>query len=291
MMRECEIAIAVLHVVSPILINNIVSDQSNLLLCLQKILLKYISQESPLLIAFPATENDTVQTSPTTDNLQLVGSLLRSINMENLWPVYVYQLDTDIDSNISVTLPFKPHSYVIFIWPEKDEMRLRGILILLMQKLSRGMYFNPKARFIIVVAGHHSEINRVISYYSMILWRVMRIVNFVIIVANSETHQYGVNEDVYGLQESNKYDIYSYFPYEGRRCGDNFEAVLVNQCYSENAVELSNNIDLFPNKVPDDFAGCSVTVVTDDTEPYEINVNKSTDLYQSTGLTFRGLKR
>jgi hypothetical protein len=170
-----------------------------------------------------------------------------------------------------------------------DEKQLAAILPSQMWKLYRGIYFNPKARFVIVVAGHHSEINRVISYYIKFLWGVMRIVNFVIMVANSETYQYGVN--VNGLQESNKYDIYAYFPYEGGRCGDNLEAVLVNQCYSENAVELANNMDLFPNKVADDFEGCSVTIVTDDTESYEINVNKSTDLYQSTGLKFRGLIR
>jgi hypothetical protein len=110
-------------------------------------------------------------------------------------------------------------------------------------------------------------------------------------VANSKTHQYDVFEDVYVFQESNKYDIYSFFPYEGGRCGDNLEAVLVNQCYSENAVELANNIDLFPNKGPTSFAGCSVAVLNNDKEPYEININKNTDLYQSTGFKFRGLKR
>jgi hypothetical protein len=109
-------------------------------------------------------------------------------------------------------------------------------------------------------------------------------------VENSETHQYNVFEDVYGLPQSNKYDVYSFSPYENGRCGDNLEAVLVNQCYPENAVELSNNIDLFLNKGPHDFEGCSVTVVKNDGEPCEINVNKSTDLYQSTGFKCRGLK-
>jgi hypothetical protein len=159
-----------------------------------------------------------------------------------------------------------------------------------MLKLVTAIGFNPEARFIIVIIGHPTEINGFLSEFIKVLW-YMRIVNSVIMVANSETHQYDVFEDVYVLQESNKYDIYAFFPYEGGRCGDNLEAVLVNQCYSENAVELANNIDLFPNKVPDDFAGCSMTVVTGDTEPYEINVNKSTDLYQTTGLKFRGLKR
>jgi hypothetical protein len=140
-----------------------------------------------------------------------------------------------------------------------------------------------------VVEGHLSEIMGFIFEFIKNLWYKMRILNFVIMVANSETHQYDVFEDVYVLQESIKYDIYSFFPYEGGRCGDNLEAVLVNQCYSENAVVLSNNIDLFPNKGPTSLAGCSVDIVTDDTEPYEINVNKSTDLYQSTGLQFRGL--
>jgi hypothetical protein len=91
--------------------------------------------------------------------LQLVGSLLRSINTVNIWQVCVYQLDFKIDSIISVTLLFKPQTFVILLGPVMDAMQLPDILVSQMLRLLTGIYFNPKARFIIVVAGHSSKIN------------------------------------------------------------------------------------------------------------------------------------
>lgn len=67
-------------------------------------------------------------------------------------------------------------------------------------------------------------------------------------------------------------------------------AVLVDKCYVENAGELSYNVDLFPNKVPNDFAGCPVTVLMDVAEPYVVKPNKSTDGYENEVFRFRGLE-
>jgi hypothetical protein len=203
------LTIAFLPVVCPFLIKNIVSEQSNLVLCLQKILLKYIAQERPLLISFPATTNDTVQTSPRTDNLQLVGSLLQSINMVNIWPVYVYQLDIDTHSNTSVTLHYKPHSYVIFIGPGKDEILLYDTLVSQINILSSDIYFNPRGRFIFVVTGYRLETNNFLFCSNRTLWINFRLEHFIIVIADPEPYHYNTNEDVYGLVESNNFDMYS----------------------------------------------------------------------------------
>jgi hypothetical protein len=290
MMRECLITITILHVVSPFVIKNIISEQSNLVLCLQKILLKHIAQERPLLVSYQATVNDAIQTSPGADNLQLVGSLLRYINVEDLWPLYVYQVDNSgTFNNTPVILPHKPYSYVIFIGPEKDDERLRGALYSQMLPLVAGTYFNPTARFIIVVSGYCSEIENFLIFIFWLVGKGLKVENLVTVIAKHEPSQYDINEDMYGLVESKNFDIYSYFPYEGRRCGDNLQPVLVDRCYIEHAGELSYNTHLFPNKVPNSFAGCPVTVLMDTAEPYLVQVNKSADLYENEVLRFRGL--
>jgi hypothetical protein len=264
-------------------------EQSNLVLCLKKILLKYIAQENPLLISFPASEDDAVQTSPRTDNLQLVGSLLQSINVENIWPVYVYQLGSETLNNAAFILPYKPYSYVIFIGPEKEELRLLHTLQSQLMDLSSGMYFNHRAVFIIVVIGYRSEIKNLLNYMSM-LWMDFRIDKFITMTAKSDHSHYGIHKDMHRLVESKDFDIYSCFPYEGGMCGNNVQAVLVDRCYVENSGELTYNIDLFPNKVPNNFAGCELTVFFVPGEPYVVGVNESTDLHENAHFTFRGLK-
>jgi hypothetical protein len=90
--------------------------------------------------------------------------------------------------------------------------------------------------------------------------------------------------------ENKHFDIYSCYPYEGGKCGDNLQAASVDQCYDENYGDRSYNISLFPNKIPNNFAGCVVTVLIIPVEPYVMAVNKSIDLYKNASSTFRGLE-
>jgi hypothetical protein len=183
-----------------------VSEQSNLVLCLQKIL---HGQERPVLVSFPANANDVFQKSSNTSNLQLVGSLLQSINMENTWPVYVYQLGSNNLKNIPDLLRCKPHSYVIFIGPEKEKERLLDSLSSQLWDLSSDVYFNRCARFVIVVTGYRSEIRNLRHDGCSTLWIGYKIENFVIVTAKPEQPHYGINEDKYGLEENKHFDIYS----------------------------------------------------------------------------------
>jgi hypothetical protein len=110
------------------------------------------------------------------------------------------------------------------------------------------------------------------------------------VTAKPEQPHYGINEYIYGLEENIDFDIYSCYPYEDGRCGDNLQAVLVDQCYDENSGELSHNTNLFPNKIPNNFAGCVVTVWGSFGAPYIMGVHEGTDLFKNATITFTGLE-
>jgi hypothetical protein len=92
-------------------------------------------------------------------NLQMLGFLLRIINMVNICPVYVYQLDSEALHKTPAMLPSKPQSYIILIGPETEEERLIDSLLSQLTNFSSDVYFNRRARFIIVVTGYRSEIS------------------------------------------------------------------------------------------------------------------------------------
>jgi hypothetical protein len=86
------------------------------------------------------------ETSPNTSNLQLVNSVLRYTNMENLWPFVVYQLESEPLNIIPAILPYNPQGYVIFIEPENEQRRLNDSLVSQVMTLGESLYFNPRAR-------------------------------------------------------------------------------------------------------------------------------------------------
>jgi hypothetical protein len=117
-------------------------------------------------------------------NLQLLGFLLRSINMVNIWPVCVYQLDSEALHKTPAILPSKPRSYIILIEPEEE--RLIDSLISQLTNFSSDVYFNRRARFIIVVTGYRSEISVLLHDGCSMLWIDFKIDNFVIVAAKPE---------------------------------------------------------------------------------------------------------
>jgi hypothetical protein len=170
-----------------------------------------------------------------------------------------------------------------------DEERIYESLVSQMGALVRGTYFNSNAKFVIIVNEYLSDVQAFLLYSNNLLWDDARIENVLIVIEKYEPPQYDINGDIYGLVESKNFDIYSFFPYDGGRCGDNNQAVLVDQCYIENAGELSNDTYLFPNKFPDSFQGCLVTAVVLAAEPYAVEVNKSRSLDENGVFKFRGL--
>jgi hypothetical protein len=225
--------------------------------------------------------------SSKSDSLDLVNVVLRNINKETVSPIYEYRLDRKFLNSTEVILSYKPHSNIIFIRPQKEYSRLLDSLSSQLNALSPETYFNPRARFVIVVTGYCSKTTDFLPKGIDMLWSRFKVENFVIMVPNLNQSQYGINENVHGLLKVKDCDIYSWFPHETHHCGELFKAVLVNMCYAENGGELLHNVQLFLNKIPNNFAGCSMSALVPNIEPYSVGVINVT--VPKTVFNFKGV--
>jgi hypothetical protein len=98
-----------------------------------------------------------------------------------------------------------------------------------------------------------------------------------------------INEDMYGLVDTRNFDIYSWFPYKGNYCADNFNAVLMDQCGSETLDTFLYSLSLFPNKIPHKFSGCRSTAHVKVINPYVMITDNYTDSYGRTVFRFTGI--
>lgn len=261
------------------------SEQGYLVMCLRVILMKHITQVEHLVVSFPATTNGIMIKSSKTDALQLVDIVLRMINKEALWPLHVYQLGV----NTSVILPYKPHNYVIFIWPEKSDSQSAETLY--SQLLTLSANFTPQAKFIIVVTGYYSEITSFLSRCNCYFWIVFNMVNFILMVPKLHASQYSVSGDKYRLVETKNFEVYSLFPYEENGCGKKCRPFLMDQCQAENVGQFLYNTPLFPNKIPDIFPGCPLVAFANNLKPYMMLINTYTDSYECSSDEFAGIER
>jgi hypothetical protein len=86
-------------------------------------------------------------------------------------------------------------------------------------------------------------------------WNNFKISNLVFMIPRPHSEGRDVNENMYGLVDTQNFDIYSWFPYKSNYCADNFDALLMDQCGSETLDSFLHNVSLFPNKIPHKFAG------------------------------------
>jgi Ligand-gated ion channel. len=284
-MIKCVTLFATLQIISLSPIDLPVSRDFHFVSCLQTILQKHITQGTDLVVSFPAYTNDTVLTLSKTDTSQLVHSVLRDINRETGLPLYVHQLDTENPPNYPFNLPYKPDSYIILHDP-MNELRL---LLIQLKTLSHHIYFDRHAKFIFVVTGYFADINTFLQRAIKNIWLKFKIVNFVFMIPRLDSDGCGVNEDMCGLVDTRNIDIYSWFPYKGNYCADNFSAVLMDQCGCETLNEFLHNISLFPNKIPHKFAGCPTIVKADVSSPYLMLTDSYTDSDGRAVLTLTGI--
>jgi len=140
-----------------------------------------------------------------------------------------------------------------------------------------------------MVNGCFTNVNHFLQKVINNKWAHFKIANSVLMITRPDSDGCDVNEDMYGSVDSRNIDIYSWFPYKGNNCADNFDAVLVHKCGSENLDDFLHNVSLFPNKIPRNFAGCPSIAFVELLGPYL----KLTDNYTVSGgrtvLSFAGI--
>jgi len=123
-----------------------------------------------------------------------------------------------------------------------------------------------------------------------VLWSQFKAENFIFVLPSPNHSQYSINENVHCLEEmNNDCDIFSWFPYEANHCGEHFQAVPMDKCYMENVGEFSHNIQLFRNKIPNNFAGYTKSALVPSIEPYSVGIINNTDFQGQSVLYLRGV--
>lgn len=289
MMIKCVIMFATLQIVSLSLISLPVSRDFHFMSCLRTVLRKHVPQGTNLVVSFPAYTNDTMLTSFRTDTLQVVDAVLQNINKETRWQLHVHQLDTKHPDGWPLNLPYKPDIYIILLGPEKESDKLVKFLVSQLNVLSSPIPFSPSARFIFIVTGYCANIAQFLRWVIVNIWVNFKIANLIIMIPRPDSDRRGINEDMNGLVETKSIDIYSWFPYEGNSCADNFSAVLMDQCRSETFDTFLHNVSLYPNKIPRKFAGCPCSAFVAVVSPYVMLTDNYTDSAGRTVGMFSGI--
>ncbi|KAJ4431189.1 hypothetical protein ANN_19786 [Periplaneta americana] len=124
-------------------------------------------------------------------------------------------------------------NYVIFIWTH-DEADIYEVLEDQLNTLKELTSWNPRVNVIVVVED--------------------------VYLSSQHTGSHGV------LGKTTPTHLYTYFPYQDELCGEVKDVVLIDTCVDDSL--LHRNVDLFPEKIPTNFKGCTIKVGTIGFDPF-----------------------
>jgi hypothetical protein len=211
--------------------------------------------------------------------------MLGNMHEETLWPLYVSQGER-ADEVTTVTLTDRPHNYIIFTGPNGKDGDVAETLVGRLEALKSWPSWNPRGRFFVLVTARDSESPHSLALkISGTLWNMNKIVNVVILIPNSGTSV--LKDSANG--EVSKLDVYTWFPYRAGSCAEPTQVVLLDQCLLDGNGKLSEEVSLFPSKVPNNLNGCPLRVSTRHHAPYVILTSNTTDANGSVTYVYKGL--
>jgi hypothetical protein len=232
------------------------------------------------------------------DNLQTVNALLGKLHEETKWPIELFQPRGNGTGNTSVL----HHSYILFVWNEeasslneKLEYQMKALVNQVLN-LRYSTSWNPRGRFLVVAPDSSNEPPHVLAaHICYVLWRVATIVNVVVLVPNKFAYRPLHAMSTTNTAAADRLNLYTWFPFEMGICGELEDAILLDEWVFENNDRFSENADLYPVKVPNNFMGCPITVGALGIDPYVIvtenyTQNNGSTAYKLTGLSIEILK-
>ncbi|KAJ9601664.1 hypothetical protein L9F63_000197 [Diploptera punctata] len=125
------------------------------------------------------------------------------------------------------------------------------------------------------------------------MWKNSRIINVVAIVYTVESI---FEENIFYISNKNKQsflETYTWFPYRDGNCKEVINIVSMGKYFIQNYTYHSD-IDIFPYKIPDNFMGCTMTVLPFGIPPYQITAetigSSGNVIYEESGIPFQFLK-
>ena len=261
-------------------------------LCIQTIAHQYFTRGRTILVSMPSDEQPTgrsLSAPPYNNNHALVSFTLTKLHENVSWPIRLFSPKIPMDAVVEAS-----HSYIIFIWPQQEDVieSLREQVETL--KVVEGAFWNPRGKFIVVVADSDGVSPRELGLQIYAeLWKEHFIFDNTVLIAVRDNYV-PINDKNYtdGLRKDTL-DLYTGFPYERGRCGDVTDVTLLDQWRLRNGTFIQN-ANLFPLKTTDHFQCCQIRVATLGLPPYIILMGNSTDsdgnvVYNLGGLAVQNL--
>lgn len=217
--------------------------------------------------------------SPQYEDFEVVDIVLKSINKKMRYLVLSSQTRHAQISPSTVNLFHgdlcpKVHSYIIFLWRDEQSSNILLSLNQQLETLKVSNFSDSRYRqdMLIVTAEIPLSLAKDLLEF---LWQTKRIVNVSILLQSSHT------------VENPTFDLYTWFPYESGHCGEVKDVILLEKW---TAGKFSNNVHLFPNKIPSDLKVCPIRVATVHYPPFVIMTESYTNTDGSTTYMFKGLE-
>jgi hypothetical protein len=252
--------------------------------CVDTIVHQHFTPHPQVVVSMPATPRNFTQrplppASPRYEDFEVVDLVLNRINHMVRYPVLTSQRTHTQTSPHTLGLfngdlcP-KVHSFIIFLWRDDKNGDILVSLRQQLETLTDNRYSNNRYRedMLIVVTEFQLSLAKDLLEF---LWQTKRIVNALILLQSGHT------------VENPSFDLYTWFPYESGRCGEVTDVILLDQW---RAGKFSNNVHLFPSKIPNDLKGCQIQVATIHYPPFVIMTKNYTNIDGSTIYIFRGLE-
>ncbi|KAJ4432605.1 hypothetical protein ANN_21228 [Periplaneta americana] len=131
-----------------------------------------------------------------------------------------------------------------------------------MERLQCLAAWNPRAQFVVVVTSDtDTNLRNVAKYVFNELWGY-KVVNVVLLFKSIKE------------RDSDKFpvDIYTWFPYTkpSGNCGHINDVIVLDSCESSTRERLRSNVNLFPEKIPNNMKGCPLRIATGHVPPFVI---------------------
>jgi hypothetical protein len=251
--------------------STLTTDQLHTNLCVWTVANRYFAPGRTLVLSLPSTTPDVAcralsEPLPQTDDLQTVNGLLGKLHEGTKWPIELFRPGGDDTADI----PVLHQSYIVFVWNEKD-VSLNETLENQVENLKYSSSWNPRGTFLVVATERSNNPPHVLAaHICSILCQVARIVNVVVLIPNQFAYHPLHDLRITKTTAADRLNLYTWFPFKLGRCGEVKEVILLDEWVIEHNGRFSENADLYPEKVPKNFMGCTIKVGTVGIDPFVI---------------------
>jgi hypothetical protein len=254
------------------------AEQRHIALCVQAIAQQYFNHGRSTVVSMPPgllnNSRRLFIQFPYSDDLQLVDLVLQYVQKDKCCPVQMLPPNTELDNTAEIN-----HSYIIFIWRGQGEEDIIDILRTQLNQLKDDelLQWNTRGRFVVVVTDQDScsLMSAALKIYE-IIWMEYKAVNTVVLIQDS-------------LGNYTVLHLYTGFPYQKGNCEKVKEITLVGQRVLENNGTFSENTNLCPSKIPNNFQKCVIKAALVGFHPLVSLISAETkedcnNMYEKRGL-------